>query len=314
MMNRITSAVTGLTRRMIRRLRARQGHAALLRFYRQFIAPGGLCFDVGAHQGNKAALFLALGGRVVAVEPQQDCIQRLRDRFGTDPQLTIVQAGLGATHGFRELWVHPGESELASFSPDWSEVLNRHQPGLASDQWQRIQTRMETLDRLIAQFGTPDYLKIDVEGFEAEVLVGLSVPVRNLSFEVLPFCHRAGIDSLRQLDRLGDYQFNHTFDEALGLASARWVGVTEMQATLTTLHRAGGPACDVFACLTSGQRQVGPVTPPEGLPFPHEVPGGTGFAPGRAHPATAEKLTHEERTIIGSTAGVNPLLKEHLTG
>jgi hypothetical protein len=42
---------------------------------------------------------------------------------------------------------------------------------------------MTTLDALIAAHGVPAFIKIDVEGFEGEVLAGLTQPVRALSFE-----------------------------------------------------------------------------------------------------------------------------------
>ena len=46
----------------------------LKRFYAQFIQPGDLCFDLGAHLGNRANAWLALGAKIVAVEPQPSCV------------------------------------------------------------------------------------------------------------------------------------------------------------------------------------------------------------------------------------------------
>lgn len=39
-------------------------------FYRQFVQPGALVFDVGAHVGNRLRVLRQLGARVVAVKPQ----------------------------------------------------------------------------------------------------------------------------------------------------------------------------------------------------------------------------------------------------
>jgi hypothetical protein len=38
-------------------------------FYRRFIRPGDLVFDVGANVGKRSAVFLDLGATVVAIEP-----------------------------------------------------------------------------------------------------------------------------------------------------------------------------------------------------------------------------------------------------
>ena len=54
------------------------------RFYRPFVPAGGLAFDIGAHTGNRLHAFLALGARVVAVEPQPELVARLERRFGKE--------------------------------------------------------------------------------------------------------------------------------------------------------------------------------------------------------------------------------------
>jgi hypothetical protein len=60
------------------RLRRRRGQASRLRFYGAFVSAGDLVFDVGAHVGNRTAVFLELGARVVAVEPQAQCVAELQ--------------------------------------------------------------------------------------------------------------------------------------------------------------------------------------------------------------------------------------------
>ena len=63
-------------------LRARR----LRRFYSQFVTSGSLCFDVGAHAGNRVRCWLQLNARVVAIEPQPDFVRLLR--FSTDATRT----------------------------------------------------------------------------------------------------------------------------------------------------------------------------------------------------------------------------------
>ena len=57
------------------------------RFYGALVRPGDLCFDIGAHLGDRTAHFLTLGARVVAVEPQPQLMALLRRRFGRNPHL-----------------------------------------------------------------------------------------------------------------------------------------------------------------------------------------------------------------------------------
>src|SRR5436305_15306189 len=63
-------------------------------FYSQFVAPGSLVFDIGANVGNRVQVFLAIGARVVAVEPQQFCVETLSPRWGRNSRLTILPMGI----------------------------------------------------------------------------------------------------------------------------------------------------------------------------------------------------------------------------
>ena len=71
----------------------------VLNFYSQFIKKGDLCFDVGAHKGNRTEIFLKLGARVVAIEPQERCVRYLQSKFGKNPQFSLVKKGLSDKEG-----------------------------------------------------------------------------------------------------------------------------------------------------------------------------------------------------------------------
>ncbi|MFM7035722.1 MAG: FkbM family methyltransferase [Planctomycetia bacterium] len=138
---------------------------------------GDLVFDVGANIGNKAAQFLARGARVVCFEPQPACVERLRVRFGGDPRVTIVPKGLADQAGRLTLSICDVDT-LSTFSEQWKR--GRH----ASNRWSdSAQVDVITLDSAIADYGRPRYCKIDVEGFEMNVLRGLTQSVDVLSFE-----------------------------------------------------------------------------------------------------------------------------------
>ena len=78
-------------------LRARR----LRRFYAQFVQPGTLCFDVGAHAGNRVRCWRQLGARVIAIEPQADFVRLLRWLYGRDDGVEIVPLAVGAQPGLR---------------------------------------------------------------------------------------------------------------------------------------------------------------------------------------------------------------------
>lgn len=149
-------------------------------FYSQFLSPEDLCFDVGANMGNRVEILLSLGCRVVAIEPQPECCKYLKRKFGN--RIDLVQKGLGPAEEIRNLHISDAHT-VSSFSQDWIESVQQSRR-FGSIVWQKsTPVQMTTVDNLIEIFGTPAFLKIDVEGFELEVLKGLSSPVRMISFE-----------------------------------------------------------------------------------------------------------------------------------
>ncbi len=65
------------------------------RLYAQFVRPGDLVFDVGAHVGDRVASFRRLGARVVAIEPQPALAFTLKALYGRDRNVTIESQGGG---------------------------------------------------------------------------------------------------------------------------------------------------------------------------------------------------------------------------
>src|SRR3989304_3436761 len=84
---------------LAKRIEAARRQQAMKEFYGRFLHPGDLCFDVGANEGNRTAIFLALGARVVCIEPQPLCLKKLRKRLGRMPDVTIVAKALGEKEG-----------------------------------------------------------------------------------------------------------------------------------------------------------------------------------------------------------------------
>lgn len=207
------------------------------RFYRQFVQPGDLCFDIGAHLGNHTRIWRRLGARVVAVEPQPHLMRLLRRGFGRDAAVQLVEAAVGAAEGEAALWISRRAPTVSTLSADWMAQMQRD-AGFAGVQWDRqVHAPVTTLDALIDRYGLPAFCKIDVEGSETAVLAGLSRPLPALSFEYIPAALDLAVACVERLQQLGTYQFAATVGERYQLSP--WQPPQTMLAWLETQRRSG---------------------------------------------------------------------------
>jgi FkbM family methyltransferase len=214
------------------------------RCYGEFIRPGDLCFEIGAHVGNRLQAWRTLGARVVAVEPQPLLMQTLRHRYGNDPEITLVEEAIGAAPGQATLFISTRTPTVSTLSQDWISSVQKD-ASFQKVQWDRqVTVPVTTLDALIESWGEPQFCKIDVEGFELEVLQGLSRPLAALSFEYIPASIDIAVACIRRLEELGDYEYNLAPGETHRLQSDRWRKPAEMMRELEAQRKGSG---DVYA-------------------------------------------------------------------
>ena len=217
-----------------------------LDFYRQVLTelrPGDLIFDIGANEGFKTDLFLRLGARVVAVEPDETNQSILREKFLrfrlVRRPVEIVGKAVSDNCNLETMWIDGPGSAVNTLSQKWATALNANKArhahehcGLDFARQRAVETT--TIEQLISAYGVPRFIKIDVEGYELKVIRGLRRPVPCLSFEVnLPEFRSEGLQCVEILGRLaGGGKFNYAVDCEQGLALERWLEADEFLVVL----------------------------------------------------------------------------------
>ena len=207
----------------------RERKKSMDRLYGQFIHRGDLAFDIGAHVGDRVASFRRLGARVVAVEPQPALVRVLRLFYGRKRNVVIESVLVGSSVGRADLRINVDNPTISTVSAAFVDAADGA-PGWEGQRWTRmIRMPVTTLDTLIARHGTPAFIKIDVEGFEADVLAGLTKPVKALSFEFTTIQRDVAHRCIERCAALGFSTFNAALGESQMLIGETWMSAQEIR-------------------------------------------------------------------------------------
>lgn len=212
----------------------------------QFISKGALVFDIGAHVGDRTGSFLRLGAKVVAVEPQPHVFRALRLIYKRSNRAILRCEATGAQKGIVEMYVNSDNPTISTASPELIAAAQSAKLWQGQRWDSTIEVSINTLDNLIKEYGTPEFVKIDVEGHELEVLKGLSVPLPKLSFEFTTIQRSVAFSCLSRLSDLGIYKYNYSLGEEHKLRLTDWVSAKEISEELLALTEAANSG-DVFA-------------------------------------------------------------------
>ena len=228
------------------------------RLYSDFVREGDLVFDIGSHVGDRIGSFRRLGCRVVAVEPQPQLVRILRCFYGRDPDVAIEPMAIAAAPGNIELFVNLDNASLTTASSRFLAAASAS-PGWRGERWPgRLVAPATTLDQLIERHGEPIFTKIDVEGFEAEALAGLSRPLQAFSFEFTTILRRVAIDCLTRCRALGAYHYNAALGESQRLTFTQWVDSEAIERWIEAVPDSANSG-DIYARLqVSGYQRRNP--------------------------------------------------------
>ena len=190
------------------------------------LSKGDLVFDVGANIGEYCEIFVELGARVVAIEPNPALAAKLR-QLRPFSRIFVEEAAVGASEGAADLYLSNHDA-LSSLSTEWISMANQT-PRLAAVGWKStVQVRVTTLDALAKVYGRPKFIKVDVEGFEKEALAGLTVAPSILSFEFISEFSKKIDECLQQKCFDGSFEFNIAWERSTKLSLETWVSKTDI--------------------------------------------------------------------------------------
>jgi len=166
-------------------------------------AKGNIAFDIGANKGNKVAALLRMGFSVYAIEPEKMSLDTLKYRYKNNKEVTILPVGISNQPGKLTMYIYAYRSGYNTLSEaSTGKSYSNKEEKLKVKETYKVD--VTTLDALVKKYGKPYFIKIDVEGFEKNVIEGLSEKIPYISFEAnLPdFINetRQIIDKLLQIE------------------------------------------------------------------------------------------------------------------
>lgn len=199
----------------------------LLDFYKSTLPDNvNLIFDIGANVGERTFVFSEISKNVISLEPNPELCDLLKSRFRK--KLGVIIVNKACSDDFSEMDFYLGNNHLVStFSRKF--INYKKQTGKDASWNSKLSIQTLTLDYLISEFGIPDFCKIDVEGFEKNVISGLNRKIGMISFEFnAPVFIKDSLWIINKLVSLGYTSFNISFGESLEFMFSNWISYLEL--------------------------------------------------------------------------------------
>jgi len=201
----------------------------MLYMYKDFIKKGDLCFDLGAAYGNRTKHFLELGAKkVIVVEPTSYYQKKLKKRYGKDARVVLLKVGISDTAGQQTITLNSSPT-LSTFDESEIKDINSN-PQMRNLEWVGTEEiEMVSINDLIEKYGMPNFVKIDIEGYEMKAFSTLKYAIPMLSFEYHAHFKDKTVACINYIDALGDYEFNYSMRETMKFALGTWVQADKLK-------------------------------------------------------------------------------------
>lgn len=197
-----------------------------MNIYSQILKENDLCFDIGANSGNKTQEMLTYGAKVICLEPQTRPFQHLNNRFNNNEKVVLINKAVSNFIGESEIFIS-NSTTISTMSSEFIEKTSELRfKGAVWNQKEVVKTT--TLDELIKTYGTPKFCKIDVEGYELEVLKGLNNIIPFISIEFVPELKHNTFSCIEKINSISDCEFNYSEGESMVFTFDNWLSKKEI--------------------------------------------------------------------------------------
>lgn len=208
--------------------------------------PDDLVFDIGCNMGDKIQDYLNHRCKVIGFDPQYECYNHCINRFNNVPDVKLENIALDEKEGTETMFIASYHT-ISSLSKDFVDTTSKTR--FSDYNWNRSrEVKVDTLDNMIHKYGNPQFIKIDVEGYELNVLKGLTQPINYISIEFTPeLCYKT-LDCIEYISKLNDDKsiFNYGYCSHNNFKYDNWVSKEEIINYLTSVKDYKNEFGDVY--------------------------------------------------------------------
>jgi len=180
-----------------------------------------LIFDIGCNHGNMTDVFLLHTDKVICFEPNPRLVEHLKRKFSSYLNDRVIIDSRGLSNSIeKKVFRISNLDTISTFSDDW---ITKSRFAVANNcnlkgqyHWnEEVIVQTATLDQVIKEYGIPDFVKIDVEGYELEVIRGLNKLHKDtvFSFEWAEEQYDKMNEIITHLKNLGYEKFAFTYGD-----------------------------------------------------------------------------------------------------